>query len=173
MFRLSLIIGLMLLTSTAYSSNDDIELSAIIFKNTLVGGNNFIIPTEKFENTSKGELGIFKDITTGGISENSSFFLTDVDDSRYDVLYKKLLHQLENTEIDKAILLNFSPALDSKYKYITGKFSLHNQTYSGFIIAGKNKQNPNQYVYELYFEFNGDLYSLTYFTKLSFEQVFT
>jgi len=163
----------MLLTSTAYSSEGDLKLSALIFKNIFIDGTKYIIPSELFDNTSKGEIGIFKDVTTGGVSENSSFFLTDVDDSRYDSLYKKLLSQLENDQIDKTLLLQFSPALDSGSKYIIGKFSLHKQTYSGFIIAGKNKRNPNQYVYELYFECNGDLYSLTYFTILSFEQVFT
>jgi hypothetical protein len=173
MFRSSLIIVLSLLTSTANSSNANIEVSASIFKNTFVDGNNLITPSENFESTLKGELGIFKDITTGGVSKNSSFFLTDVDDSRYDENYQTLLHQLENTQVDEALLLRFSPALDSNSTYIVGKFSLNNQTYNGFIIAGKNKRASNQYVYEIYFECNGDLYSLTYFTKLNFEQVFT
>ena len=173
MFKLSVILTLLFQISSAYSSDKIYSLSEHVFKNTKVESNQLILPTENFDKLIYGDVGVFKDIAAGGTSKSSSFFVTDVDDSRYGEQFEQLQKQLVGTTIDKSLLLNFSPFLELKNNYIVGKFSLGKYSIDGVIIAGKNKRNNNQYVYELYFQCNGDLYSLSYFTILSFEQIFT
>ena len=173
MFRLSLILVLIALSNFAYSSDKKPSLNPNLFKVIGVARSEFIVLTEKFERVVIGESGVLKGVPIGGVSEQSSYFLTDVDDLRYDSRYKKIEKQIGSKLIDEALLAELSPSLDFDFAYKVSRFYMPNSSIYGFIVAGKNKKNHDQNVYELYFENSGDLFSLTYFTNLSFEKVFT
>ncbi|MBC3766208.1 hypothetical protein [Neptunicella marina] len=157
----------------ALSTEETFKLNSLRFQHLMNTSDKFIIPTEKFEFTRSDEHGALKGVITSGVSKESAYYLIDVDDKRYSDTFIKLSNHLTNVQAFKQNVLDFSPSLDIESKFVVGKFDFNGYSYNGFMIAGKNKRNSHQYIYEFYFLIDGDLYSLTYFTTYGFDDIFT
>ena len=173
MYKLGVALIFWAISLSTYSFENALVLSKSVFKTTLLQNELFVVPSEDFEEKLIAEEGVFKNTVIGGNSENSSYYLTDVDDLRYENPFAILLGNIPSGKNNIELISKFSPALDVTQDFRISRFSLAGNIYNGFIIAGKNKRQSNQFIYELFFIINNNLYSLTYYSTMGFEQVFT